>query len=166
MKQIIVALLFVSLTLFGRIAGAEDVSPEKYMELFRSDLRTQKVAFVTKAMDLNAKEGEKFWPIYREYDHTLAIIVDARLANIKAYAANYNSMTKAKADELVKAALKINRDRFDLQETYYNKIAKANSTVIAARFLQVEWLVNNLVDLQITRQLPLAPKLVAEPPKQ
>ena len=75
-------------------------------------------------------------------------------------------MTNDKAADLVKAALRNNRDRFDLQKKYYEKIAKATSTVIAARFLQVEQLVNSLVDLQIGLELPLVPKLEVVPAKQ
>ena len=166
MKRGIVALLFASLTLFSRIAGAAEANPDKYLELLRSDLRSQKVALVTKALDLPAGEGDRFWPIYREYDQKLARINDARIANIKAYAASYDTMTNDKAAELVKAALKNNRDRFDLQKKYYEKIAKATSTVIGARFIQVEQLVNSLVDLQLGLQLPLVPKLEAVPAKQ
>lgn len=163
MKRGIAVLLFVGFTLFSKMAGATESDPDKYLELIRSDLRTQKVALVTKALDLTKADGEKFWPIYREYDQKMSKIVDDRIANINAYAKNYDSMTNDKAADLVKTALEINRDRFDLQKKYYEKIAKATSTVVAARFLQVESLVNNLVDLQIGLQLPLIPKLEAVP---
>ena len=166
MKRGIVALLFVSLTLFSRLAGATDANADKYQELLRSDLRTQKVALITKALDLTKSDSDKFWPIYREYDQKLAKINDARIANIKAYAENYDAMTNDNAAGLVKTALKNNRDRFDLQKKYYEKFAKAVSTVIAARFLQVEQVVNSLLDLQIGLELPLIPKLEAVPAKQ
>jgi hypothetical protein len=166
MQRYIFALMFVSLMLFSSgIAVAVETNPDKYAELLRSDLRTQKIALITKALDLSQEEGEKFWPIYRDYEQKLNKIVDARLANIKAYEANYSTMTNDKAASLVKMALKIDRSRYDLQKKYYGKIAKATSAVIAARFLQVESLVNNLVDLQIARQLPLVPKLEAVSPK-
>ena len=166
MKRGMVALLFVTLTLFTRLAGADEADPDKYLELLRADLRTQKVALVTKALDLTPGEGEKFWPIYREYEQKLARINDARIANIKAYAASYDSMTNDKAADLVKTAFRINRDRFDLQKKSFDKVARAVSTVIAARFFQVESLMNSIVDLQLGLQLPLAPKLEAVPAKQ
>lgn len=156
----------MGLMLFSQVAKAGDANVGRYSELLRADLRTQKVALITKALDLTREEGDKFWPIYREYDEKLSKIVDARLANIKAYAANYDTMTDAKAADLVKVALRINQDRYELQSKYYKKIAKATSEVVAARFLQIETIVNNLVDLQIGLQLPLIPKLVAVPPSQ
>lgn len=159
MKHGIVALLFLSLALTSRISGAADTNPDKYLELLRSDLRTQKVALVTKALDLSAKDADKFWPIYREYNQKLAAITDTRLANIKDYAANYTSMTNDKAADLVKVALDVNRQRFDLQAKYYKKIAKATSAIVAARFLQVEAIVNNLLDLQLGLAVPLVPLL-------
>ncbi len=166
MNRGIVVMAVICCALFSRMAGASESSPDKYLELLRSDLRTQKVALVTQALDLSDAEGSKFWPIYREYDHKLSKITDARLLNIKAYAKNFTTMTNDKASELVNAALKINQNRFDLQKSYYSKIAKATSPVVAARFLQVESLVNNLVDLQIAAELPLVPKLVSVPAKQ
>ncbi len=163
MKRSIVLVLFLTMAITCRIAGAADANPEKYLELLRSDLRTQKVAVVTKAMDLSATDSDKFWPIYREYSLKLSKISDDRIANIKAYAASYDTMTNDKAAELVKGAQKTNRNRFDLQSDYFKKISKATSTVVGARFLQVESVINNLMDLQIGLQLPLVPKLVATP---
>jgi Spy/CpxP family protein refolding chaperone len=161
MKKMLVALMFLALT--TRVAVAAEANPEKYLELLRSDLRTQKVAVVTKAMDLSQENGDKFWPLYREYEQKLAKINDRRIANIKAYGENYDKITNEKAAELIKSAMKINRDRFNLQEDYYKKVAKATSTVIGARFLQIESVVNNLVDLQIGLDLPLVPKLTPAP---
>ncbi len=159
MKKSIVALLCLSVVSLSGYASAE-TAPDKWLELLRSDLRTQKVEVVTNAMDLSQKDGEKFWPLYREYELKLAKITDSRIATIKAYADNYDTMSNDKARELTKAALKINRQRFDLQSDYYGKISKATSKVVGARFLQIEAQVNNLVDLQIGLQLPLVSKLV------
>ena len=39
-----------------------------YVELMRSDIRTQKVALITETLLLTEGEGAIFWPIYREYD--------------------------------------------------------------------------------------------------
>lgn len=166
MKRGILVLLCVSLALFSRMAEAAEPNLDKYMELLQSDLRTQKVALITKALDLTSDEGDKFWPLYREYEQKLARITDARHTNIKAYATNFTNMTNEKAADLVKMALMIDHSRYDLQKQYYGKIAKATSAVIGARFLQVESLVNSLVDLQISLQLPLVPKLGAAPAKQ
>ena len=61
-----------------------------YIELLRSDLRSQKIAIITEVMQFTEDEDTKFWPVYREYETELAKLNDERLALIKDYAANYD----------------------------------------------------------------------------
>jgi hypothetical protein len=146
-------LLFVIL-----IAGGSLYSQEPYLELLRSDLRTQKVALVTEAMDLADAQSEVFWPIFRKYDAELASLNDQRIALIKDYAQNFDKMTDAKADELTKQVFSLLGKRLKLQESYYQQFSKALNPVLAARFMQVERQINALVDLQIASELPLIKK--------
>ena len=146
-------LLFVIL-----IAGGSLYSQEPYLELLRSDLRTQKVALVTEAMDLTDAQSEVFWPIFRKYDAELASLNDQRIALIKDYAQNFDKMTDAKADELTKKVFSLLGKRLKLQESYYQQFSKALNPVLAARFMQVERQINALVDLQIASELPLIKK--------
>ena len=146
-------LLFVIL-----IAGGSLYSQEPYLELLRSDLRTQKVALVTEAMDLTDAQSEVFWPIFRKYDAELASLNDQRIALIKDYAQNFDKMTDAKADELTKQVFSLLGKRLKLQESYYQQFSKALNPVLAARFMQVERQINALVDLQIASELPLIKK--------
>ena len=124
-------LLFVIL-----IAGGSLYSQEPYLELLRSDLRTQKVALVTEAMDLADAQSEVFWPIFRKYDAELASLNDQRIALIKDYAQNFDKMTDAKADELTKQVFSLLGKRLKLQESYYQQFSKALNPVLAARFMQ------------------------------
>jgi len=146
-------LLFVIL-----IAGGSLYSQEPYLELLRSDLRTQKVALVTEAMDLADAQSEVFWPIFRKYDAELASLNDQRIALIKDYAQNFDKMTDAKADELTKKVFSLLGKRLKLQEGYYLQFAEALGSIVAARFMQVERQINALVDLQIASELPLIKK--------
>ena len=59
-------------------------SQEQYLELLRSDLKKEKVAILTEAMEFTPSQSETFWPIYREYDLKLSKIGDRRIAAIKA----------------------------------------------------------------------------------
>jgi len=132
---------------------------EQYLELLRSDLKKDKVATITEAMDFTSGEAEKFWPIYREYDLKLSTLGDRRIAAIKEYAANYETMTNDKAEKLAKTFLNIDEDYLDLRNEYFNKVKKALSATVAARFLQVENQLNTLVQLQVMSQLPLVKKV-------
>lgn len=131
---------------------------ESYLELLKSDLRTQKVAIVTLNMALTDAQGQVFWPIYRKYDAELTTLNDLRIAVIKDYAENYDKMTDSKADALTKQVFSFMGQRLKLQEKYYQEFAKALDPVLAAKFMQIERQINALVDLQIASEIPLITK--------
>jgi hypothetical protein len=126
-----------------------------YVELLRSDLRTQKLAITATVMALSEEEDAKFWPIYREYETELAKINDDRIKNIKEYADNFDKVTDELADRLIRAALSLEDRRNALQLDVYNKLKAALSAKTAARFIQVENQILLLLDLQIASSLPI-----------
>jgi hypothetical protein len=133
----------------------EDMNLRAYMELLRTDVRKQKANIVGQVMQFDADEAAKFWPIYKEYDGELARIGDSKLAMIKKYAENYETMTDAVADQLIRDAIQIDRQRHDLLVKYYGRMKDALGGISAARFLQVENQVLMLIDLQIASSLPV-----------
>ena len=60
-------------------AETKDENLRAYVELLRSDVRAQKVAFITELMEFTEAEDKAFWPIYREYDVELSKINDERV---------------------------------------------------------------------------------------
>ncbi len=150
MKKLVVAAACLLLGLPG-IASAQ----EQYLELLRQDINTQKTAILTEAMDLDEAQSDVFWPIVREFDVERAKIADRRIAMIKKYAANFETMTNDMATELVEESMKIDSDMLKLKKEYFGKVSKALSPVEAGRFLQVENFVDNLLRLQIQAELPL-----------
>src|SRR5215510_12672351 len=127
-----------------------------YVELLRSDLRTQKTAILAGTLQLNEQEDQKFWPIYREYEADLAKINDDRIANIKDYAEHFDQLTNEVADKLVLRALEIQGRRGALIASYYNKLKAALPAKTAARVIQVENQILLVLDLQIAASLPIA----------
>src|SRR5262245_56105986 len=93
-----------------------DANLRAYVQLLRSDLRTEKVAIITEVMAFSEEEDAKFWPIYREYETKLAKINDDRLKGIKEYADSFDKITDELADRLVRGALSLDerRDAFTL----------------------------------------------------
>lgn len=157
MKKITVLLVAVALMLSGA-AQAQS----QYEELLRQDLRTMKTAIVTEAMMLTEEQGEAFWPIYRDYDNELAKHWDSRLALIQSYAEKFESMDDATADQLMKEAMKLRSQRMDLRNKYYKKMKKEVGAILAARFSQIDGVIQNIVDLQIASELPLVIRTAPE----
>jgi hypothetical protein len=132
-----------------------DANLRAYVELLRSDLRTEKVAVITEMMQFTEDEDAKFWPVYRQYEADLAKINDDRIALIKDYAVNFDQITDAVADRLALGALDLEARRQTLKANTYNKLKTVISPKTAARFLQVENQILLLLDLQIAASLPI-----------
>src|SRR5262245_18237529 len=120
-----------------------------YVELLRSDLRTQKVAIITEMMQFSEEADAKFWPIYREYELELSKINDDRMALIVDYATAYDKMTDAIADKLGGRALELEGRRHALKEKYFARLKSVLPAVTVVRFFQVENQILLLLDLQI-----------------
>ena len=159
MKKIILCLVAAVVVLSGTTQAQ---AQGQYEELLRQDLRTMKTAIVTDGMMLSDEEGEAFWPIYREYDLELQKIWDARLAVITSYAESFDSMDDATADQIMKEAMKVSKARADLRTKYYKKMKKEVGAILAARFSQIDGIIQNIVDLQIASELPLVIRTAAE----
>jgi hypothetical protein len=154
--------LVLALLLVAKTASAQ----EQYVELLRSDIKTQKVAVITEAMALEENQSDAFWQIYRDYDYELSTIVDQRIALIKDYAASFSSMTDEKAAELAKTSFQVEGDRAKLRQKYYKKFAKDLSPLIGARWLMIERTINTLMDLQIAAEMPLIQEGWEAPPPE
>jgi len=145
---IIIPLLFVNTVVYGKDIDA-------YIELLRSDVRTAKVAIITKAMQFTKEESSAFWPVQRNYELELSEILDERVSLIKDYAQNFFSVTDEKAEELVNKSLKLEAKRIKLKKKYFKKLKKVIPSTKAAGFLQLESQIERMIDLQISSQLPL-----------
>jgi len=131
-----------------------------YVEYARADMRQDKVVTINQAMklDQNDPNYNAFWHEYYPYEAELKKLNDERLALIRDYQFNFNTMSDDTADSLAKRAFKIREKKLELLKDYYKKIKKATSPVIAARFLQVEYDIGLLLDLEIASDLPLLKK--------
>jgi hypothetical protein len=136
---------------------------DSFVELLRSDAKTNKKAMITAAMDFTNDQAATFWPIYRNYEFELDKLGDARFALIKNYADSYENMTDEKAKELIETAFKFQEDRLKLRKKYFNEVSKALSPALAAKFIQVENQIHMVIDMQIASELPLIHKPAASP---
>jgi ribosome-binding ATPase YchF (GTP1/OBG family) len=137
------------------LAAPVMASTNDLVELMRSDLRTNKRAIVTKAMQMDEASSAKFWPVYSEYETELTKLNDQRVTMIKDYAAAYNSMTDESAKDLIKRGFKLQESRTSLLKKYVGKMSKAVDVKTAARWAQVEHALDSAIDLQIASELPL-----------
>jgi hypothetical protein len=136
-------------------ADTQDANLRAYVELLRSDVRAQKVAFITELMEFSDADDKVFWPIYREYDNELSAINDERVTGIEEYTRSYGKLDDALADKLATKSLELEGRRTALKQKYYARFKTAMSATTAARFLQLENQLLMIIDLQIASSLPI-----------
>ena len=153
---LVAVMLAASLAALPAAAQAlEGPQTNKYLELLRQDLRTQKTALVTEAMNLTDAQAQAFWPIYDDYSREMREVWDGRIANMKLFAENYERMTNDMAKQLAERAFKLDEQRGKVLKKYYGKCEKALGPMLAARFMQVEAAIYGLISLQLAAELPL-----------
>ena len=154
MKRRLLPFVVLAALLMPALAWSQ--SFEQDAELLRADLRAEKVAFITENMALSDADGEKFWPLQRDYQHELSRLDDQRIALIKEYTASLDTMSSKQATDFMGRAFKLQEQRTALLKKYAGTIAKQVSPKIAMRFVHIESALESLINLQIRANLPVA----------
>lgn len=74
------------------------------IEMLRENIRAQRKGITAQNMTLTVDEATKFWPIFDQYRKAAIKPNDERWAIMKEYAANYNTMTDAQAQDYMTRA--------------------------------------------------------------
>jgi hypothetical protein len=171
---VVVSVLFVSnVSMFAQApqkAAAQSVSgadaqsnnvPDQDIEMLRADLRAQRKQIVAQNMTLTADEATKFWPIFDQYRKEAIKPNDERWAVIREYAANYNTMTDAQAQNYIKRSTAIDQELLALRMIlalrmrYVPVFEKVISSKKTALWYQIDRRVDLLINLQLSAQIPM-----------
>jgi len=130
---------------------------DQWIKMLKEDLKAHKKDIVTEQMKtFTPEEAKRFWPIYDAYNTELGKFVDARLAVMKAYIDDYDTLTDAQAMELLNRRFNIQKQRNALDDKYRKQFETALSPKRLVRFYQIEHQLQLLIELQATSSLPLA----------
>jgi len=150
MKKIFLA---VAIAVFSISLMAQ--SENDYLELSREILKTEKKAAIAGAMQFSDQESKVFWPLYNEYQSKLYLVQNKRIDIIQEFAANFDSLTDEKADQLWIASQSYVTEILKLEKVYYKKFKKIIPAGKAARFFQVENKIETLINAQLALEIPL-----------
>jgi Spy/CpxP family protein refolding chaperone len=125
------------------------------IEMLRSDLRAQRKEITAQNMGLTADEATKFWPIFDQYRQEAIKSNDERWALIKEYAANYNTMTDAQAQDYIKRSTAIDQQLLALRMKYVPAFEKVISPKKTALWYQIDRRIDLLINLQLSTQIPM-----------
>jgi hypothetical protein len=128
---------------------------EKDVELLRQDLRDQRKQIVALNLPLTADEATKFWPVFDQYRQEAVKPNDERWAVLKDYATQYDTMTDAQAQSLMKRATDVDQQLLTLRTKYIPIFEKVISARKTALFYQIDRRVDLLINLQLSSMIPM-----------
>ena len=131
------------------------VISDQQIDLMRKDLRAEKKKVIAANMSLTSTEAEKFWPIYDEYTTETVKLNDRKYALIKKYAQDYGHITDQQAEDYVKGLVGLDQSGSNLRLRYWPKFRQVVSGVKTALFFQMDRRINNMIDIQLSSQIPL-----------
>ena len=139
------------------IYAEEGIASSEY-ELLRSDVRTKKMTLLAERMKFSSEEADTFWPIYRKYEVELAAINDKKVGLLTDYLQSHKTLDDAKANEIAQRVFEADQMTLDLRKKYFQEVAHALSPKTAARFIQIERRLQQLVDVQLASESPAIKK--------
>jgi Spy/CpxP family protein refolding chaperone len=156
------ALLLSSVSMFAQAApGAPAASAQPQaasdqdIQMLRADLRAQRKEVTAQNMTLTADEATKFWPIYDQYRQEAIKPNDERWELLKAYAANYNTMTDAQAQDFIKRSNAVEQQLLALRMKYVPVFEKVISPKKTALWFQIDHRIDMLINLQLASVIPV-----------
>lgn len=153
MKTILLfAAVLISANLIAQKKSATTV--EQDIQAIEQEYGQTKKGMLSEFMQLSGDKATSFWAVYDEYEAERKGLARKKFDLIVDYAANYQTLSADKADELVNATFDTNMDYEKMNQKYYNKMKKEIGALDAARFTQFEMYLQSLVQGQIQDQLP------------
>ena len=125
------------------------------IKILRSDIKSDRKTVIIQSMNFTKEEADAFWPVYKDFEAELEKLSDDRLNNITDYAVNYDSMTNEKAIQVISNSIKFHQARLKLNEIYFQKYLKVLPPITAAKYIQLEYQMQTIVDMMLINELPL-----------
>src|ERR1035441_1182522 len=95
-------LLTVFALLFVAPVFADDVTLDQFVKLLKTDLRAQAKDEIRLGMvTFTAEEAKLFWPVYDAYMAELGNFLDARVALVAAFVADYDNTPPTHAKQIL-----------------------------------------------------------------
>ena len=101
---------------------SQNISEEK-----RKKIESQKIAFITKALDLSSEEAQVFWPVYNNFSDEMKIIKKKRREVFSKARKNRSSLTENEIGIIIDERLKMEQETLDLKVKYNKEFQKVIS---------------------------------------
>jgi len=137
------------------LTGALAFGQADEIELTRAVIQTERQAIVAANLGLTNEEGQRFWPLFREYRNDVARIGDRAVKMVKTYAENYENLSEETAEWMLKEFVEIEKAKAANREAWVPRFREVLSPVRLARFFQIENKLDTIVDYDLAGSIPL-----------
>ncbi|MBE8726816.1 hypothetical protein [Flavobacterium hungaricum] len=155
MKKLSLILIMAAATFssYAQSSFKEDV------EVVQSIYGKSKSELVQQYMNLSDAQATAFAKVYDSYETERKALGQTKFQLINDYAANYETLTDAKADELAKGTLKNHIAYEKLYNKTYNQAKKAIGAINAAKFIQLEIYLQTIIRSETLEAIPFIGEL-------
>ena len=119
-------------------------------------------AVVGTNMNLTKEQAAAFWPVYDAYEAKTDKLDDRHVAELREFAAHYETLTDEDAAKKLDEVIAIKQARLDVQKEFVPKFRAAVSSILTTRFFQIDNKLNAMIQCDIAQVLPLAKPPVNE----
>jgi hypothetical protein len=122
----------------------------------KEKIEAEKVAFITKKMDLTPTESQAFWPVYNQYRKELETTRQDKKDLLHDAKKKYETMTDAEIEKAIQESFLMEQHELDLKKKYFFEFKKIITSKKIAKLYRAErlWtlqLVQRLKELQQDR---------------
>lgn len=147
-KPILFGLIFLfSTPLYCQISVDET---QMYQTLFGMP----KKEIVAEFVKLEKTNQERFWKLYEAYEANRKDQSQKKFMALNNYVKNYTKLNEHETDEIMEDIIGLTTRQDKLISTYYEKIKKQISVVVAAQFYQIEWYLQSQIRTNILENIP------------
>lgn len=125
------------------------------IEVLRAQINTDRQAVVAMNMELSEQQSEAFWPLYKEYHQKRDGMMDKRVKLLIEFRDNQMGMTADQAKQILKDALKLEKDINDLKRKYVSDFEKVLGPRHTLRYYQIENKLDTIINYELATIVPL-----------
>ena len=114
-------------------------------------------------MGLTDVEGQRFWPLYREYRSELAKNGDRTVALVSTLADNYENLSEGTAEWMVNEFLAIEKVESKVKSRWVLRFREVLSAKKVALFMQLENKLQAIIDYDLAESIPLVQESSSDP---
>jgi hypothetical protein len=149
MKKITLLIAFLAI---AALSYAQTNKEE--VDLFQAAFGMDKKAVVANFVHPGDLEKDAFWQLYDEYEIQRKEFGKKRIQLLEQYVRTYQTMTNEAADLWTKEVIKLSASNDKLIATYYDKIKKVTSPIVATQFYQIEGYILTAIRMEVLEGVP------------